>query len=657
MITKIVGFFLLKFKFREGKNSKILPSSGKTGDVAYHFAGYRGSFFKVLWKKLSIQGSAFNAVTGLPCRIIILCGKKRMICESLIPDRADFEISTTFRRGFKLLDFYLEENQAGMKHYIGSRLIFSLRNTSASSSSHLKTISYSQWVKNQEALSHRELPEKQLHCDLMISKPVFAVMVTDSSRADLFEKTRTSLDSQLYPHWKIINIALIEKIKWEEIVADYVLFIKAGDVLNMDFLYELAAEVNRDNAMDLIYTDEDIISKKGKRFNPFFKPEWSPDYFESFNYIGYAACFRMSVAAQCGECCNFYDFVLRFTEKTSRIAHLEKVLYHRFGVSGVPVAEAEDNIKALRNRLNRTGRQGEVIAHDGGGYFEISPLLKNKPLVSIIIPTAGKSIRLRFKEVNLIQNCIASIKNRSTYSNYECIVVDNDDLSEHLRKNLENQGCRFVHYREPKFNVAKKLNLGAVHAQGEYLLLLNDDIEIMTPDWIERMLGHFEKDHVGVVGCKLLFPNLKIQHAGVVHNFGCPTHVQRFSPRSDKGYFYSTCAVRNYSAVTGAVMMTPAKLYRELGGYTEALPVNFNDTDYCMKAQTKNKTVVYDPYVEIIHFESTSRSKASDLDETDYYQTTWARETARDPYYNEKYFTVTPPQFESSIRRIRLESS
>jgi GT2 family glycosyltransferase len=213
--------------------------------------------------------------------------------------------------------------------------------------------------------------------------------------------------------------------------------------------------------------------------------------------------------------------------------------------------------------------------------------LKRSPLVSVVIPTAGRTVKVGERRIDLIENVIRQIRERSTYGKIEIVVIDNGDLSSDQLSVLAEARCKRITYSDPVFNIAKKLNLGASIANGEMLLLLNDDIEIVTPSWIERLLEHFEKPHVGVVGAKLIYPDERTQHVGVVQPFGNPDHVRQRFPRNDAGYFYSTCGVRNYSAVTGACMMTPANIYREVGGYSDELAVSFNDVDFCMKADVR----------------------------------------------------------------------
>lgn len=341
--------------------------------------------------------------------------------------------------------------------------------------------------------------------------------------------------------------------------------------------------------------------------------------------------------------------------------HVPKILGH--AVETAPVDEAALanaaalDLEALSGRLSRTGRRGSVCDHEvHRGCYGIRLALGRSPLVSVVIPTAGRRVGVGDRQIDLIENVLRHIRGRSTYKNVEIIVVDNGDLSPHQRRALAAADCRRITYAAPTFNVSRKLNLGVSIATGEFLLLLNDDIEILTPTWIERLLEHFEKPHVGVVGAKLLYPNEETQHVGVVHNFGNPDHVRRRFPRTDAGYFFSTCGVRNYCAVTGACMMTRASVYREVGGYSEELAVSFNDVDFCMKVRQKGLSVVYTPSAELIHMESLSRVVCLDLRELAWYHQRWASELACDAFYNEQFLTVEPPTFVPCVNGLAVEN-
>jgi O-antigen biosynthesis protein len=507
--------------------------------------------------------------------------------------------------------------------------------------------SYDAFVAADRMRLEEERSELQRHVELMPYRPVFTVII-DGSNEELVRQTMASLREQIWPHWQSLETGGFPYAAAAELEGDFIVAVRAGDTLAQDTLYEFAGALNADPQLDMIYTDEDAIDAAGRRGSPFFKPGWSPDYLESFNYIGNAACFRAASAREHLAANGLYDFLLRFTEANPPLVHLRKVLYHRRLATVTPfVDETITEIAALQGRLQRSGRRGTVTAgRYSRGCYDTTLSLQKEPLVSIVIPTAGKIVPWNGRDLDLLQHCIGSILTRSTYRNFEIVLVDNDDLGMTRKTALESAGCRFVTYHEVEFNLPRKLNLGVSCARGELLLLMNDDIEVIAADWIERMLEHFEKPHVGVVGAKLLYPDGTIQHAGVVHNFGNPDHVRRRWPRDDPGYFFSTCAVRNFGAVTGACMMTRRDLYQQVGGYTEDLAISYNDVDYCQKVRELGLTVVYAPRVELVHFESQSREAKLDHAEWLYYHRRWAQQLISDEFYNERHLTVAPPTFE-----------
>ena len=485
------------------------------------------------------------------------------------------------------------------------------------------------------------------HAGLMPYRPNFAVII-DGADEVLVRQTNASLREQIWLHWQSLETGGFPDISAAGIDGDFIVLMHAGDTLAQDALYEFASALNADPQLDMIYADEDSIDATGRRSRPFFKPGWSPDYLESFNYIGNAACFRTGPARAHLAANGLYDFILRFTEANPRLLHLRKVLYHRRVATDVsPADQSGAEIAALQGRLERSGRRGTVSTGIyGRGYWDISLSLAHEPLVSIVIPTAGKIVQWGGRDWDLLQHCVGSILTCSTYRNFEIVLVDNGDLGPTRKTALESAGCRFVTYREAGFNLPRKLNLGVRYARGELLLLMNDDMELIAADWIERMLEHFEKPHVGVVGAKLLYPDGTIQHAGVVHNYGNPDHVRRGWPRTDPGYFFSTCAVHNFGAVTGACMMTRREVYQRVSGYTEDLSISFNDVDYCQKVRDLGLTVVYAPRAELFHFESQSRAAELDHAEWLFYHQRWAQQVTLDEFYNERQLTVAPPTFE-----------
>ena len=545
--------------------------------------------------------------------------------------------------------WYLDQNpeteQAGsnpLTHYLREGKILGLPATPPDRT-------YHSHVANERLWDALERPELLQHIEVMTYRPLFIVLTEGDG--DVGHKASiNSCRAQIYPNWQIANSRqdVAQLLSASDATRTYLVWITAGDRLSEKALYACASALNADPAADLIYFDEDEWGPEGRQ-NPFYKPDWSPDYLETMNYVGAAACFRMSKAIRhLASADSLYDFTLQFVEQAEQIKHIRQVLLHRQCGPSSPISAdlCASNRRVLAGRLKRTGRSGAITPNIAGfGSYDIKLDLKSKPLVSIVIPTAGKIITYEGRKIDLIANCIDAILSRSTYKNIEFVLVDNGDFDASRLAHVAPKLLKITTFNEPEFNVAKKLNMGAAIASGSMLLLLNDDIEPLAEDWIERMLEHFEKPYVGVVGAKLLYPDLSLQHAGVVLNHGNPDHVRRLFRRDDAGYFFSTSAARNYLAVTGACMMTPASLYRDVGGYTEALAVSFNDVDFCLKARERGFSVVYAPKCELIHYESQSREPKLDHSELAYFYRRWAK-VATDLFYNERSLTVAPPTFE-----------
>ena len=525
-------------------------------------------------------------------------------------------------------------------------------------------LSYKAWTHIEQKRLKTELPEIRRHLEVMLHKPVFTIVLDARQTLDGWKHTLKSLSSQIYPHYELRTLANADTtlppglqraarplldLSLADVTGDFIVFIEIGQILSRNALYEFANAVNQHPDVDLIYGDQDHLNATGERCDPFYKPDWSPDYLETFNYLAFPTCFRTAVARGCFDDASVYGLVLQLTERSTKIWHVTKILGHApkrtMDEDAQRVAAANDII-ALQGRLSRTGRRGAVREHElHRGCYEIRLNLNREPLVSIIIPTAGMIVNVENREIDLIANIIDQIRNKSTYKNIEIVVVDNGDLSPRQLVMLADQGCKRVTYTEPVFNIPKKLRLGALIAKGELFLLMNDDIEVIAPDWIERMVEHFEKPHVGVVGAKLLYFDGRTQHVGVVHNYGNPDHVRCLFARDEAGYHFSTCGVRNFLAVTGAVMMTRSQVFREVGGYSEELAISFNDADYCMKVHEKGLRVVYAPGAELTHMESQSRVASADKNEVEWYHRRWAPRLTLDPYYNEQFLSVARPTF------------
>ena len=266
------------------------------------------------------------------------------------------------------------------------------------------------------------------------------------------------------------------------------------------------------------------------------------------------------------------------------------------------------------------------------GLQRVRYLIQGNPKISIVIPSAGRSAVVHGKETTFIGHVVRSIHEKSSYRNYEILVVDNDDMPPPLRRELDDLGVVRVVYTAP-FNLSAKINLGAAKADGDFVLLLNDDMEIITPDWLECMLEHAQWPEVGAVGAKLLFPDGRLQHAGVTLLDGKPHHHFYGWPGHDPGYFGSHILTRNYSSVTGACLLTRTELFHDVGGFAADFPLNFNDIDFCLRLRKKGLRIVFTPYAQLFHFESASKTGCY-AHEVDAFVKRWGGDYALDPYYS-----------------------
>ncbi len=447
---------------------------------------------------------------------------------------------------------------------------------------------------------------------------------------------------------------------------EYVSLMDHDDVIAENALFEFVRVLNEDRSVDFIYSDEDKMSLDGERYEPFFKPGWSPEYLESCMYTAHLALYRTDLARRLGgfrkECdgAQDYDFVLRYTEHVANVRHVPKILYHWRAIPGSTALSMDSKdyvldaaLRALSQRATRTGALEFARNSAYPGCFELRRKLVGRPLVSIVIPSAGRDARIGRRRVDLLANCLASIRSETAYDNIEIIVVDNGDLRATTRAALQEASATAVTYDGAAFNVAVKMNLGARHANGDVLVFLNDDIEILSPDWLDAMLALLQRPGVGVVGAKLLFEDGDLQHVGVAFCRGLPDHIRRGYPQTDAGYGFSSVANRNYLAVTGACLMITRADFEAVAGFNEAFAVNYNDIDLCLKVIGLGKRVVYSPQAVLRHFESRSRTRTVSLDEIGRFFNDWGDVTLHDPYYS-RWLHAQPPLFELADPRLQI---
>lgn len=434
---------------------------------------------------------------------------------------------------------------------------------------------------------------------------------------------------------------------------EFIALLDHDDELALNALYEVVYYLNEHPDADMIYSDEDKIGINGERHSPYFKPDWSPDLILSHMYTCHLGIYRKQIVNEIGgfrkgyEGSQDYDLVLRFTEKTDKVIHIPKILYHWRSIpeSTASGAVAKNythyaGLKALNDTLVRRGIEGSVEELNGySNMYRVHYKVQDNPLVSIIIPTKDMA--------DILDTCIDSIHRITKYKNYEIIIVDNGSVNTHTFsvfnkwKAIFNSRLKIITLDIP-FNYSKLNNVAAHESNGEFLLLLNNDIEVIKPDWLEEMIGYAQKENIGAVGAKLFYPDNTIQHSGVVMGLGgIAGHAFRSCNEYDPGYFGMLLVNRNCSVVTAACLMVKKEIFFEVGGLEEELSVAFNDVDFCLKLLDKGYYNVILNNVILYHHESKTRGMEDTQEkierfssEIKYMQNKWPSVISNDSFYN-----------------------
>ena len=434
---------------------------------------------------------------------------------------------------------------------------------------------------------------------------------------------------------------------------DYVMLADHDDLLEIDALYEIVKALNEDPTLDIIYTDEDLVDEKGTFFSDFkFKPDFNLEMLRHRNYICHIFVARKSIMDEVGgfreeyDGAQDFDMILRCCEKSDRIYHIPKVLYHWRSHMESTAGNADSkryavdaSVHALQEHYKRVGIEADVEATDIFIILKTTRKIKEEELVSIIIQSKDN--------VDVLDKCIRSIVDKTTYSNYEIIVVENNSTEEetfqYYDKISEELSCVKVVRWEHEFNFSKINNFGARHASGRYYVLLNNDIEVISPDWLNRMVGYCQDESIGAVGAKLLYPDDTVQHCGVVVGIaGFAGHVFNGLTRQDLGYFGRLIVQQEVSAVTAACMMVDANVFNEIGGLDEEFAVALNDVDLCLNIRDKGKKIILDPNILMYHYESKSRGTDEAPEKINRFKSEikrfrdkWKKELEEgDPYYS-----------------------
>ena len=542
---------------------------------------------------------------------------------------------------------------------------------------------YRRWIAAFEPTA-AELP-KQRHHAFARASVISVVVPVFNPPAAFLEAMLKSVHDQTYPHWQLcladastaahvrpilVRAAADPRVTvrylasnggivgnsnaaLELATGEYVALLDHDDALAPFALYEIAAAIDGAPDAEFLYSDEDKLDFDGRRVEPNFKPDWSPETLQSRNYICHLAVFRTELLRAIGgfrpgfDGAQDHDLILRVSERARRIVHVPRVLYHWRMHRHSTAADAgskgyahDAGKRAVQDHLGRLGLDATV--HDGAvpGMYHVVHHLRAQPLVSVIVPNKDA--------VEFLTRCVDSLA-KSSYANYELIVVENGsalpETFDYYRQLEKQPHVRILAWTKP-FNYAAVNNFAAARANGELLLFLNNDIESINSDWLERMVKVGVQPGVGAVGAKLYFADDTIQHAGIVVGMGgIAGHGHGSFPRTAAGYMQRLRFAQNVSAVTGACLLSPAKVFEEVGGFDEGFVLAFNDVDLCLQILGRGYRVVWTPHAELYHFESKTRGYEDTPEklrrfkrEIDLFQIKWGDFLKRgDPHYNPHY--------------------
>lgn len=506
---------------------------------------------------------------------------------------------------------------------------------------------YKLWIKNNEP--NKEELEKQRNYKFEYEPKISIIVPMYNTKEKYLEELLESVIGQTYSNWELCladgspeKLEYVEKLVSQDerikykflngnkgisensnealklVTGDYIALLDHDDIIPKFSLYEVVKVINKDKEAEFIYTDEDKLwEKKENRVSPHFKQDFAPDTLMSYNYICHFSIFKKSLMDKLKgfnkefDGSQDYDLILRATEQANRIVHIPKILYHwRMNVDSVALASNTKTYaydaakKAILQHLERIGTKAKIEDSKTLGMYKVKYEVTNEPKISIIIPNMDHKRDLK--------RCINSILQKSTYKNYEIIIVENNSKTKEIFKYYDklkgNSKIRILEYKEKEFNYSKINNLGVKNSKGEYIILLNNDTKIITQNWMELMLGNCQRKDVGIVGAKLLYPNGRIQHIGIVLGLtGVAGHVNLGLTSKVSGYMGRNTITQNYSAVTGAMLMISREDYLKVGGLDENMPISYNDVDLCLKIRQLGKVVVVNSLVTAYHYESRTR--------------------------------------------------
>ena len=427
---------------------------------------------------------------------------------------------------------------------------------------------------------------------------------------------------------------------------DFLAFLDHDDELEPTALLEVAEVLQADPGTDVIYSDHDILGENGLFHGPNFKPAWSPELLLSYMYFGHLKVYRTALVRQLGgfragfEGAADYDLVLRLVELTNRVRHIPKILYHWRGVGSSMARSSmtksysfDAGRRGLLKAVERRGIKATAIhpewAQKGNvGIYKLDFTDTANEPVTIVIPTRDKC--------ELLQRCVKSIEKRTLHQAYQMLIVDNDSRDPETLRYLAGSPHRVVRFATPAgFNFAEIVNFAVSQLETDFFVLLNNDTEVIAPEWLDEMVGYGQLPQVGAVGAKLLYPDQRIQHAGVIMGVHGLTGHACQPLRNDLAPAEYARVARNYLAVTAACMLSRKSVFEEVGGFNDHdLKIGWNDVDYCLRLRDHGYRVVMNPYAELYHLESQSRGDDKNETEIAYMKEHWNSYIANDPFFN-----------------------
>lgn len=547
--------------------------------------------------------------------------------------------------------------------------------------------SYQKWIETYDTLSPTQLAEQRSKSEKFAYRPLISILVPVYNTPEKWlRKAVESVLAQTYRHWELCladdaspaehikpllselaasdprikatrrekngHISAASNSALELATGEFIALLDHDDEITPNALFEVVASLNQNADVDLIYSDEDKIDEAGRRLEPYFKPDFLPDLYVGQNYTSHLSVYRASMMRAVGgfrvgyEGSQDWDLALRIidTIDPKRIRHIPKILYHWRAIPGstaLLLSEKNYPVEAARRALTdhfaRKNQKVELIPVPGDHWRVKYPLPATPPRVALIIPTRNR--------VQLLRQCIESILAKTSYPNYEIVVVDNgSDEPETLSylENLQRRGIRVLPYHQP-FNYSAINNFAVRQTDAELIGLLNNDLEVINNDWLDEMVSQAVRPEIGCVGAMLYYPNDRIQHAGIIIGLGgVAGHAFRDFPRGAPGYFNRARLAQNYNAVTAACLVIRKAIFEKVHGLDEkALSVAFNDVDFCLKVRAAGYRNLWTPFAELYHHESASRGAEDTPEKHERFRLEvetmlerWKSEIKHDPAYN-----------------------